>query len=106
MARSKQCPPLSRQSPNLENYRGRSGKVFGFIIGEPTNDLHPSTKSNETGLGLTTDWTVLLSGIPQISVSIYYVRSHKRPFIKSFAKRLSGRKCVSGPHFGLTEQPN
>ncbi len=74
------------------------GKVVRFHQGGSTNELHPFTKSNETGLGLITDWTVLLSGILQVSIIVYYARSHKRPFIESFAKRLSGPKCVSGSH--------
>ncbi len=44
------------------------GKLFGFIIGGSTDELHPFTKSSETGLGKPTDSTALLSGIREISI--------------------------------------
>ncbi len=47
---------------------------FGFSIGGPTDELHPFTKSSETGLGYTTDSTALPRGIRQISICVYNLR--------------------------------
>ncbi len=57
----KQCLSLCRRSPNLVpfiirqggkhiTWRGTSGRLFGFTIGEPSDELRPFTKSSETGL--------------------------------------------------------
>ncbi len=32
-------------------WQGQSGKLLGFNIGGPTDELHPFTKSSEAGLG-------------------------------------------------------
>ncbi len=53
------------------------GKVnresFGFSIWGPTDELHPFTKSSETGLGYTTDSAALPRGLRQISICVYYL---------------------------------
>ncbi len=47
------------------------GKLFGFNIGRgPTDELHPFTKGNETGMGYKTDLTALHSGIRQVSICV------------------------------------
>ncbi len=55
---------------------GKSGKLFGFSIGGPTDELHPFTKSSETGLGLTTDSTALPRDMRQISLCDNYRVKH------------------------------
>ncbi len=40
--------------------------------GGPTDELHPFTKSSETGLGYTTDSTALPRSIRQIAICVYY----------------------------------
>ncbi len=39
--------------------------VFGLSLARPIVKLNLLTKSKEAGLGLTTDWTALLSGLHQ-----------------------------------------
>ncbi len=51
---------------NYTAWQGKSGKLFGFSIGESTDDLHTFTKSSETGVDETTDTTALPHGIRQI----------------------------------------
>ncbi len=45
--------------------------LIDFNIGGPTDELHPFTKSSETGLGLSTESTALPSGIRQASIWVY-----------------------------------
>ncbi len=48
------------------------GKLFGFIIGGPTEEqLHPFTKSSEANLGKTTGSTALLSGVRKVLVCVF-----------------------------------
>ncbi len=68
---SSPLPPQSKlwlfTTMKRQFWRIQSGKLFGFTIGGPTDELHPFTKSSETGLGQTTDSTALPRGILQIS---------------------------------------
>ncbi len=48
---SPNCGYLSSWGGNSTAWRGKSGKLSGFSIGGPTDELHPFTKSSETGLG-------------------------------------------------------
>ncbi len=59
---------LSSLGGKYTTLRGSSGNLFGFIIGGPTDELHPFTKSSESGLDYSTDSTALLSGILQDSI--------------------------------------
>ncbi len=62
MPRSKQYLSPCRLSPNLVNYHHEvasipfgEGSLESFIKGGPTDELHPLTKSSETGLGYSTN---------------------------------------------------
>ncbi len=51
------------------------GLGAGLILENPTplvwEDLHPFTKSSETGLGLSADSTALLSGLREVPICVY-----------------------------------
>ncbi len=64
-------------NPNFPTYHHEVAsipldEVSRFHLWGPTNELHPFTKSSETGLGQTTDSTALLCGIRQVSFCVYY----------------------------------
>ncbi len=46
---------------------GKSGKFFGFVIGGPTDELHPFTKRSAAGFRLITVLIALLRFVHQIS---------------------------------------
>ncbi len=52
--------------------------LFGFSIGGPTDELHPFTKSSETGVGKTTVSTALSRGIRQISICVCPISLSKK----------------------------
>ncbi len=62
MSRGKQCLPSAALVEICLPF-------ISFITRGPTDKLHPFTKSSETGLGLSTDSTTLLSG--QVSNYVY-----------------------------------
>ncbi len=77
MSRGNQCLPLCRLSPNLVTFHHDLASVpLGKVSREifSVDELHPFTKSSETGLGYTANSTAWPRGIRQVSIGVHYYK--------------------------------
>ncbi len=97
----RQCLFLSHQTVGkFIRYRGLSGNLFNFSLGETTDKLHPPVKSSGTDLGLAT-------------LSCFTIAGRTLHRGEACHQELSIRRCVkditvvgvNGKEYGLSDEP-
>ncbi len=100
---------LNNCSGTHTTWRVKSGMLFGFSKGVATDELHCFSKSSETRLPLTTNFTALLNNIYYVSNIIHLIETHFSFLSMSFgldaaytsvfthviAKRILPERCLS-----------